>query len=183
MRRTATVFAGAILATVLATSIQAQTTTDLGRGRGGSAHVKTEWVFGDAHVSITYGRPALKGRPQAQMMPAGKPWRTGADAATVLTTDTPLRFGSVRLEPGSYTINTQPGEKSWELIFGKLEKEGQWGVPYQPALEIARAPMRVSTLVAPVEELTFHIDRRAPGMVLRMDWGTLSASSPFTIAK
>jgi hypothetical protein len=116
-------------------------------------------------------------------MPVGKPWRTGADAATVLTTDTPLRFGAVRLEPGSYTINTQPGEKSWELIFGKLEKEGQWGVPYQAALEIARVPMRLGTLVSPVEELTFHIDRRGAGQVLRVDWGTMSASAPFTIAK
>lgn len=175
--------AGAILTTLLTVSAQAQTTTDLGTGRGGSAHVKTEWTLGDAHISIAYGRPSLKGRPEAQLMPAGRPWRTGADAATVLTTDKPLTFGKVTLEPGSYTINTQPGDKQWELIFGKLEKEGQWGVPYQTALEIARTPMTRRTLVAPVEQVTFHIDRRGTGQLLRIEWGTVSVIAPFTIGK
>jgi hypothetical protein len=183
MRRTAITLASAVLATMFAASVQAQATSDLGKGPGGSAHVKTEWKFAEANISIAYGRPALKGRSESQMMPIGKPWRTGADQATVLTTDTPLVFGSVRLEPGSYTINTQPGEKSWELIFGKLEKAGQWGVPYLPALEIGRAPMRLSKLVVPVEEVTFHIDRRGAQQALRVDWGTLSASAPFSIRK
>ncbi len=117
------------------------------------------------------------------MMPPGKPWRTGADAATVLTTDKPLTFGKVVLQAGSYTINTQPGASSWELIFGKLEKEGQWGVPYQPSLEIGRAPMTVQKLPTPVELMTVKIDHVKSGQVLRVEWGTVSASAPFTIAR
>jgi hypothetical protein len=143
--------------------------------------VKTEWTIGAAHISISYGRPALKGRSEASMMPAGKPWRTGADAATVLTTDKPLIFGKVVLQPGSYTINTQPGEKTWELIFGKLEKEGQWGVPYLPALEIARTPMAVQTLVPPAEQVTFNIERVGPVNQLRVSWGSVGASTNFRV--
>ncbi|MBV9920502.1 MAG: DUF2911 domain-containing protein [Pseudonocardia sp.] len=166
---------------VSAASARAQTTTDLGTGGGGSQHVKTEWTVGAAHISISYGRPALKGRPESQMMPAGQPWRTGADAATVLTTDKPLTFGKVVLQPGSYTINTQPGEKSWELIFGKLQKEGQWGVPYLPALEIARTPMTVQTLVPPVEQVTINIERVGPTNTLRVSWGSVGASANFKV--
>ena len=168
---------------LLSTVASAQKTTDLGAGRGGSGHVKTEWTLGGAHVAITYGRPKLKGRAEATLMPAGQPWRTGADAATVITTDKPLTFGKVVLQPGSYTINTQPGEKAWQLIFGKLGKEGQWGVPYLPALEIARTPMTVQKLTKPVELLTISIDRQGTGQRLRVEWGTVSATAPFTVGK
>ena len=176
--------AGAAIASLLLSSAAlAQKTTDLGTGRGGSAHVKTEWTIAGAHIAVSYGRPTLKGRAEATLMPPGRPWRTGADAATVLTTDKPLTFGKVVLQPGSYTINTQPGATSWELIFGKLEKEGQWGVPYQPALEIARTPMAVSKLQKPVEAVTISVDRQGGGQRLRIEWGTVSATAPFTIGK
>jgi hypothetical protein len=177
-----TIVAG-VMSAVLAAGVGAQTTTDLGTGRGGSGHVKTAWTIGGAHFSIAYGRPALKGRAEATLMPPGRPWRTGADAATVITTDKTLTFGKVVLQPGSYTINTQPGATTWELIFGKLEKEGQWGVPYLPALEIARTPMAVKKLPKPVELLTISIDRQGAGQRLRLEWGTVSATAPFTIAK
>jgi hypothetical protein len=173
----------ALAVALISTSASAQKTTDLGTGRGGSAHVKTEWTIGGAHIAIAYGRPTLKGRDQATLMPPGRPWRTGADAATVITTDKPLSFGKVVLQPGSYTINTQPGATAWELIFGKLEKEGQWGVPYLPALEIARTPMAVQTLSKAVERLTISIDRQGAGQRLRIEWGTVSATAPFTVGK
>jgi hypothetical protein len=173
-----------VLAVALVSSVaSAQKTTDLGTGRGGSAHVKTEWTIAGARVAIAYGRPKLKGRDQATLMPPGQPWRTGADAATVITTDKPLTFGKVVLQPGSYTINTQPGARAWELIFGKLQKPGQWGVPYLPALEIARTPMTVQTLKKPVEQLTISIDRQGAGQRLRVEWGTVSATAPFTVGK
>lgn len=173
----------ALAVALVSTAASAQKTTDLGTGRGGSAHVKTEWTVAGAHVAIAYGRPTLKGRDEATLMPPGRPWRTGADAATVLTTDKPLTFGKVVLAPGSYTINTQPGATSWELIFGKLEKEGQWGIPYLPALEIGRTPMAVRKLAKPVEQLTITVDRAGAGHQLRIEWGTVSATAPFTIGK
>ena len=63
--------------------------------------------------------------------------RTGADEATTITTDKPLKFGTLSLAPGIYTINTEPGDKGWQLIIGKLGKPGQWGVPYNATLETA----------------------------------------------
>ena len=183
MISTRSLIGAAIASAVLSTTALAQKTTDLGTGRGGSAHVKTEWTIAGAKIAILYGRPTLKGRPEATLMPPGRPWRTGADAATVLTTDKPLTFGKVVLQPGSYTINTQPGATSWELIFGKLEKAGQWGVPYQPTLEIARTPMTLGKVQKPVEQLTISVDRQGAGQRLRVEWGTVSATAPFTIGK
>ena len=149
-------------------------------GGGGSPHWKTEVTVDGAKLVLEYGRPSLKGRAEAQLMPPGKPWRTGADEATVITTDEALTFGTVTLQPGTYTINTQPGDP-WQLIFGKLAKPNQWGVPYQPALEIGRTPMTVGTTKAPVEQLTISIDDTPAGGTLRVEWGTTSVTAPFTV--
>lgn len=162
--------------------VSAQKTTELGTGKGGSPHVKTEWSIDGAAIAIEYGRPFLKGRAEAQMMPPGREWRTGADVATIITTDKPLKFGAVSLAPGSYTINTVPGEKEWHLVLGRLEKPGQWGIPYRKELEIGRTPMAVGKTAAPVENVTISIDDTpGNGAALRVEWGTASATARFTV--
>jgi hypothetical protein len=163
------------------TALDAQKTTQIHAGKGGSPHVRSEWTIDGAHISIEYGRPFLKGRPESKMMPARKPWRTGADEATVLATDKPLKFGTLSLPAGTYTLNTQPGAQEWQLLVGKLGKPGQWGIPYNPALEIGRAPMKVGKTAAAVEQLTISVDDTAVGGVLRVEWGTTSATIPFTV--
>ena len=82
------VMAAAVMA--LGVSVSAQKTTPVHPGKGGSPHVKTAWVVDGANITIEYGQPALKGRTDEAVMPAGKPWRTGADEATVLVTDKAL---------------------------------------------------------------------------------------------
>lgn len=176
-------FALTSLLAIGATAIpaSAQKTVQTGVGDGGSPHVTSDWTVGAAHISISYGRPSLKGRAEAKMMPVGKPWRTGADEATVIRTDKPLTFGSVKLAPGSYTINTEPGASTWQVVFGKLASPKQWGVPYKPDLELGRAPMTVGKPSAPVEQVTYSIDPTPNGGVLRIEWGSTSVTTPFTI--
>jgi len=171
----------AVLVVAAVGSVAAQKTTQVHPGKGGSPHVRTEWTIDGANLSIEYGKPSLKGRPEAELMPAGKPWRTGADEATVLKTDKAIKFGTLSLQPGTYTLNTEPGEKGWQLIVGKLEKPGQWGVPYNASLEIGRAPMSVSPAKAPAEQVTISIDDTAQGGTLKVEWGTKVASIPFTV--
>ena len=101
--------------------------------------------------------------------------------ATVITSDKPLRFGTITLPAGSHTIFTEPGDTEWKLILGKLEKAGQWGTPYLPALEIGRVPMKLSKSAAPVEQVTYSIDNTGSTHVLRIEWGTKSATVPFAI--
>lgn len=172
----------ALCVLTLAGTAGAQKTESLGVGGGGSPHVKTTWSVDAATISIAYGRPYLKGRPEATLMPAGAPWRTGADEATVITTDKPLTFGTVKLAPGSYTINTEPGEKQWHLILGKLDKPGQWGIPYLPQLEIGRVPMKLTHASRPVEQVTMDIAAGATP-TLKVEWGNVVASTPFKIGK
>jgi hypothetical protein len=161
-------------------SLSAQKTTQVHPGKGGSPHVKTEWTVDGANISISYGRPSLKGREEAKLMPPGKEWRTGADEATTLTTDKNLMFGSVHLTPGSYTLYTVPGATEWQLVISK--KTGQWGVPYPGAGEdLGRAPMKVTKNASPVEQLTIDVTDTQAGGELSVSWGTQKATIPFMV--
>jgi Protein of unknown function (DUF2911) len=173
-------WATALLALCIAAPSMAQKTVSTGTGSGGSPHEKTTWTINGATISIEYGRPFLKGRPESQMMPAGQPWRTGADQATVITSDKPLTFGSVKLAPGSYTINTVPGDKEWELVLGKLGSPDQWGIPYLANLEIGRVPMKLERASSSTEQVTFSIDTHE-SPTLRLEWGHVRASTRFRV--
>src|SRR5690349_14138886 len=138
MRHTALLVLSVLVSAVTLLA-EPQQTVQLSAGRGGSPHVRSTYAVRGATIAIEYGRPSLRGRPEAQMMPAGLPWRVGADEATTITTDKPIAFGSIRLAPGSYTINAQPGA-AWQLIIGRLATPNQWGIPYKPELELGRVP-------------------------------------------
>jgi cytochrome c556 len=157
----------------------AQKTTQVHPGKGGSPHVRTESTIDGAHISIEYGRPFLKGRDLKEVAPPGREWRTGADEATTLTTDRALRFGTLNVPAGTYTLYTVPGETEWQLVVSK--KTGQWGIPYPKGEDLGRVPMTVGKTSAPVEQLTISVADTAAGGTLRIDWGTTSATVPFTV--
>ncbi len=179
MSRQNLIVAVAACCCALAATAGAQKTTEVHKGGGGSPHVRTEWTVAGAHISIEYGRPYLKGRAEDQMMPPGKEWRTGADEATTLKTDKPLKFGALAVPAGTYTLYTVPGSSEWQLVISK--KTGQWGIPYPAGQDLGRTPMKVGKTAAPVEQLTIAIDPSASGGTLKVEWGTTSASAPFTV--
>ncbi len=177
MRRMVTT-AAAVLIALSAVGLQAQKTTDVPT-KGPNPHVKTEWAVDGASISITYGRPAIKGRQISAFDWYGKEWRTGADEMTTLVTDKPLKFGALTVPPGSYSLNTKTGAGPWELIVSKAV--GGWGVPYPTGQDLGRAPMRMGSPSAPAELLTFSIQDTPAGATLHIDWGTTRASIDFTV--
>ena len=169
-----------LAATAAVASISAQQTVQVHPGKGGSPHVKTSWTIDGAAISIEYGRPSIKGRAEATVMPPGQPWRVGADESTTLVTDKPLRFGALAVPAGTYSLYALPGPGAWQLIVNKTT--GKWGVPYPgDASDLGRAPMSVGKTAAPVEQLTISIEDTNAGGVLHIEWGTTRASIPFTV--
>jgi Protein of unknown function (DUF2911) len=171
--------AAALVTAAVGFASAVQKTTPVHPGKGGSPHVRTEWTIDGANISIEYGRPSLKGRPEPQVMPPGQEWRTGADEATTLKTDKPLKFGTLAVPAGTYTLYTVPGEKEWQLVVSK--RTGQWGIPYPAGDDLGRVPMKAGKAKAPAEQLTISVDDTSAGGVLRIEWGTTSASVPFTV--
>ncbi|MBA3828412.1 MAG: DUF2911 domain-containing protein [Taibaiella sp.] len=79
-----------------------------------------------ATVIIDYGSPSVKGRQiWGGLVPNGEVWRTGANEATVFTTNKEIMVEGKKLAAGSYAFFAIPNEGSWTIIFNKTAK--QWG--------------------------------------------------------
>ena len=176
MRRV--VMTAAVLMAVCAAGLAAQQTTPV-PSKGPNPHVKTEWKIDGATISITYGRPSLKGRSLSGFEWWGKEWRTGADEKTTLVTDRALQFGSLNVPAGTYSINTRTGDQPWDLIISKAV--GGWGIPYPAGQDLGRVPMRSGTPPQAAELLTFSIDDTPAGATLHIDWGTTRHSVDFKV--
>ena len=175
-------FAVALAATTLLdASLQAQKITPVHPGKAGSPHVRAESTVDGANISIEYGRPSLKGRtPGKDIDPyEGREWRTGADEATTLKTDKALKFGTLSVPAGTYTLYTIPTGGTWHLVVSK--KTGQWGIPYPKGEDLGRVPMTLGKAPAAAEQLTFTVQDTPAGGTLHIDWGTSRASLPFTV--
>lgn len=142
-----------------------------------SPHETVEATVGGKKVTITYGRPYLKGRKAVggSLVPYGQVWRTGADEATVLTTEADLMIGNLSVPKGSYSLFTLPTESGWKLIVNKTDK--QWGAfKYDQAQDLGRVDMKVGKTSAPVEQFTISLAKAGSGGVLKMEWENTSAS-------
>jgi len=76
--------------------------------------------------TVDYSRPGKKGRPIfGGLVPYGDVWRTGANTATKITFNTPVKVNGTEVPAGSYALFTIPGETEWTIILNK--GVGQWG--------------------------------------------------------
>lgn len=146
-----------------------------------SPHETVSAEIAGAKVSITYGRPYMKGRTVfGQLVPWDRVWRTGADEATTLTTDKMLMFGNLHVSAGSVTLWTQPSQTGpWKFIINK--ETGQWGTAYKAENDLGRVDMKTETLATPVEQFTIAIEPAGKGGQIVMSWEKTKMIVPFTI--
>lgn len=147
-----------------------------------SPHETVSAEVGGAKISITYGRPYMKGRQVAGgLIPYTSVWRTGADEATTLTTDKMLMFGNLHVSAGSITLWTAAAETgAWKLILNK--ETGQWGTAYKPENDLGRVDMTIEKLDTPVEQFTIAIEPGTgkSGRIV-MTWDTVKMVVPFSV--
>src|SRR6202795_4934016 len=79
--------------------------------------------FGLGKIELTYSRPGIKGRQlfgeKSELVPLGKPWRTGANAATKIHFSDNVSIGGKTLDTGSYVIYTIPNKVQWDVVLSK----------------------------------------------------------------
>ena len=125
-------------------------------------------IVGTANITVDYSRPLARGRKLVGgLIPFDRVWRTGANAATQLIVDAPVTLGGIPLQAGIYTLWTLPTEDGVQLVINR--QTGQWGTGYNASHDIARVPMQVDALDAPVEQFTIRVDDS--GTRLLMEWG------------
>lgn len=107
-------------------------------------------TIGVTDVTITYSRPAVKGRKiwgdapaaaaangaatlddaskrakDAPIVPYGHVWRTGANEATTFAVTDDVLINGQKLPAGTYSLHTIPGKDEWTIIFNSVAD--QWG--------------------------------------------------------
>jgi hypothetical protein len=127
--------------------------------------------LGEASIAIDYHSPRRRGREiLGKVVPIGRIWRTGADAATVLSVDKPITIGEKAVPAGRYSLWTLPGPEGAELIINR--QYGQWGTEYHPDRDLVRIPMHVSTVGTPRENFTIEVSGEGSAGQLRILWDT-----------
>jgi len=147
-----------------------------------SPAAQTQCKFsGGKTITVNYSSPRMRGRNVfGELVPYGKIWRTGANEATTFVTDESLiAVTGTDIPAGRYTIFTVPNPDKWTLIINK--HTGESGIPYKDeSEELARVPMSVTKLPAPVENFTISFDHNGGSCTMRMSWENTQASIEFT---
>jgi hypothetical protein len=165
----------AVLALVLLAATFASAQQDKSKRPSPAATAECKLADGKT-ITTSYSSPRVKGRKIfGGLVPYGEVWRTGANEATTLVTNTDISIGDKTIPAGSYTLFTVPNADKWILIVNK--KTAEWGIPYKyEADELGRVDMKVSPLPSPVENFTISYPSSGSGCTLQMDWESTRAS-------
>lgn len=148
-----------------------------------SPHETVSTDLGGRKISISYGRPYLKGRHLGDpMAPYGSVWRLGADEATKLTTTARLSIPhAFTLEPGSYSLFAILHPDRWTMIVNKVAD--QWGAfNYDQSQDVGRFDLPVKHLSQPVEQFTISLVKAAPGVAqATFAWDRASVSTDLKV--
>jgi hypothetical protein len=137
---------------------------------------------GPSKIRVDYGQPHLRGRAlhTDSLVPYDRPWRTGANDPTTLTTDVDLTLGGTAIPKGSYVLQSLPSRSGWQLLVQR-PAAAQGGQP----TDVARIPLRRVTLPVALESLTFWlIPSTQPGAArgeLRFAWGTSALAADWVV--
>jgi hypothetical protein len=88
--------------------------------------------------------------------PFGRPWRLGANEATGIHLPFAAEIGTVRVEPGDYSLYVIPGPEEWQVFVNA--NADRWGIPINDqvrAEDVGSFTVPVSATKDMVEQLTF----------------------------
>jgi hypothetical protein len=124
-------------------------------GRASPYDSATIQVNGQA-LKVCYGRPMARGREIfGGLVPMGRLWRTGANEPTIVHLPFAAEIAGVRLEPGAYSLYTEPGEQQWTVILNR--SISQWGHEGSYTEEVRAQEAGRGT--APAERLDQHVEQ------------------------
>lgn len=118
--------------------------------------------FGIGNIELRYSRPSARGRRVfGELVPFNKLWRTGANAATVITFSDPVQINGRKIDSGSYAIYTIPNLESWDIIFNKgISNSGVAG--YKESDDVIKFKVETKNLRKKLETFTMEFDNMNP---------------------
>ncbi len=132
-------------------------------------------------ITIKYSAPSMRGRKIfGELVPYGKVWRAGANAATALQTDADLDIGGLAVPKGNYTLYVWPEQDQLTLIVNK--QTGQWGLTYNQDQDLGRVKMTMSKSPTPIETYKLTLSEKGPKAAqLELAWENTIATVPIKV--
>lgn len=137
--------------------------------------------IGFTEVEITFGSPAVQNRQiLGGLIPYDQVWRAGANDASTIAFNRPVKINGMTLDSGCYAFFLIPREhKKWTAIFNKVTQ--QWGAfrynESEDALRIDLIPRRTNyhteNLQYAIQQLGYEY-----GSIL-LNWGSMEIEVPF----
>ena len=143
-----------------------------------------ELILSGAEVSVSFGRPELKGRDILSLARPGMVWRLGMNKATLLSSSTDLDFAGVRIPKGEYSLFAKKrGEDDWVLLVHS--NTGLWGTSgYDPANDVAEIPLLFARTQDSEESLSIRLEKQSETKAqLVVQWGDTQLRTAFQIAQ
>lgn len=141
-------------------------------------------TIGVTDITITYSRPAVKGRtifadapasmaaraqgeatldnqndrkPGEPIVPYDHVWRAGANEATMFQVTDDVLINGQPLKAGTYSMHAVPGKDEWTIIFNN--DPGQWGsFTYDSKKDALRVKTKPQTVADNQEWLSYYFD-------------------------
>ena len=138
--------------------------------------------FGISNIELTYSRPSKKGRTIfGDLVPYGKVWRTGANAATKIKFADDVKVGGMDVKAGEYVIYTVPNQGEWEVIINK--GISNWGTDgYKTEDDVARFKVKSMTTPEAMETFTMQFANvKSNSTDLRIWWDKTAIAVPITV--
>lgn len=143
---------------------------------------RVEQRVGISDFSVDYSSPAVRNRKiWGELVPLGKPWRTGANAVTKLTAENDFTFGGKKVPAGAYALYTIPGKDSWSVVLNS--GADAWGAPGpDPKKDVAKVTVKPQSLPNARERLTFIFsDTTDDSTNLDLEWEKVRVSVPLKV--
>lgn len=137
--------------------------------------------FALSSVELSYSRPAVKGRNVfGDLVPYGKVWRTGANAATTITFGEEVTVGGKKIPAGKYGLLSIPGENEWTIIISK-QTDVTSPSAYKETEDVARFTAKAEQLPFPIESFMIVFDNVKPtSMTASIIWDRTVVSFDIT---
>jgi hypothetical protein len=125
-------------------------------------------------ISAEYSSPGVKGRTifaADGLVPFGKVWRTGANAATKITFSDDVKIEGQELKGGSYAVLTIPNADAWKVHFYPYESSnfGSY-VEQEPAAIVSVSPVALPFSVHNFMIMVNGISATHDAAVLQIVW-------------
>ena len=133
---------------------------------------------------VVYSRPYKKGRlifgsqEEGALVPFGKYWRTGANAATTFETSSEIFFNGEPLKAGKYALFTFPYEDKWTVSLNS-ESDVFFAISQpDPKLDVLQTSVDVKYLETPLEQFTIEFSKDSTYVKMSLMWDKTSVSIP-----